>query len=70
MARITDMTCLNKKILDAEEKVLLIKKKYDLAIAELEELQDRKKELQQKMLLTAIAKSGKSFDEVLRLIKL
>ena len=45
--------------------VLAIKKKYDAALAELDALQQKKKELQGEELLKAFANSNRSLDEVI-----
>ena len=45
--------------------VLAIKKKYDAALAELDALPQKKKELQGEELLKAFANSNRSLDEVI-----
>ncbi|MGN0906369.1 MAG: hypothetical protein ACI4NM_04415 [Bullifex sp.] len=60
----------NAASLDAEKKVTDAKVKYDSAVQELKVLIEERKELQMKELMREMEKSGKSFDEVIRLIRL
>jgi septal ring factor EnvC (AmiA/AmiB activator) len=64
------MESLNGKILKAEEKARRLKNRYDEALKELKDLQDKRREMQVAKLLEAIDKSGKTMEEVMRLIKL
>lgn len=70
MARIKKAASLDARIRDAEKKVTDAKVKYDSAVQELKALIDERKELQMKELMREMEKSGKSFDEVIRLIRL
>lgn len=70
MARVTKKQALKAKIVKAEERVLSTKAEYEKAVAELKDLLDEEKELKTRELMEAIDKSGKSYEEVLRLIKL
>ncbi|MCH3916635.1 MAG: hypothetical protein LKE40_04055 [Spirochaetia bacterium] len=70
MARASSMESLNGKILKAEEKARRLKNRYDEALKELKDLQDKRREMQVAKLLEAIDKSGKTMEEVMRLIKL
>ncbi len=45
------------------------KDKYDAALAELDRLQQKKNELQNKELIKAIEKSDRSFDEIMAFLK-
>ena len=55
---------IDEKIDRQKAVVLAIKKKYDAALAELDALQQKKKELQGEELLKAFANSNRSLDEV------
>ena len=56
---------IDEKIDRQKAVVLAIKKKYDAALAELDALQQKKKELQGEELLKALANSNRSLDEVI-----
>lgn len=56
---------IDEKIDRQKAVVLAIKKKYDAALAELDALQQKKKELQGEELLKAFANSNRSLDEVI-----
>ena len=56
---------IDEKIDRHKAVVLAIKKKYDAALAELDALQQKKKELQGEELLKAFANSNRSLDEVI-----
>lgn len=56
---------IDEKIDRQKAVVLAIKKKYDTALAELDALQQKKKELQGEELLKAFANSNRSLDEVI-----
>lgn len=56
---------IDEKIDRQKVVVLAIKKKYDAALAELDALQQKKKELQGEELLKAFANSNRSLDEVI-----
>ncbi len=49
--------------------VFQAKDKYDAALAELDRLQQKKNEIQNKELIKAIEKSGRSFDEIMAFLK-
>ena len=70
MARTKSTASLDGRIREAERKVTEVKAKYDCAVSELKSLIEEKKELQVKELMREMEKSGKSFDEVIRLIRL
>ena len=70
MARTRNTALLDGKIRDAEKKVSQAKDRYDSAVSELQALLEERKELQMKQLMREIEKSGKSFDEIIRLIRL
>lgn len=68
MARTTGMDTLNQKIEKAQADVVRAKKKYDTATAVLKKLLDKKQAMQTEELMTAIAKSDRSFEEILNYI--
>lgn len=70
MARTRCAASLDARIRDAEKKVTDAKVKYDSAVQELKTLIEERKELQMKELMREMEKSGKSFDEIIRLIRL
>ena len=59
---------IDEKIERAQENVTKAKKKYDEAVEALEKLMTRKREMQQKELMTAISNSSKSYEEILRFL--
>lgn len=59
---------IDEKIERAKEEVTKAKAKYDAAVDELEKLMTRKREMQQKELMTAFANSNKSYDEIMRFL--
>ncbi len=59
---------LDERIRQAKEKADKAKTRYDTAIEELNVLINRKRELQNKELIDAIAKSGRSYDEIMNFL--
>lgn len=70
MGRPKKTVAIETKIENAEQRARSLKAQYDEALAELKALLEQQQRLRAEKLLKAIAKSGKSFDEVLRLIEL
>lgn len=70
MARTKSTASLDTRIHEAERKVTEVKAKYDCAVSELKSLLGERKELQMKELMREMKKSGKNFEEVIRLIRL
>lgn len=70
MARTKSTVSLDGRIREAERKVTEAKARYDSAVSELKSLIEEKKELQVKEMMREMEKSGKSFEEVIRLIRL
>ena len=68
MARTKSTVSLDGRIREAERKVTEAKARYDSAVSELKSLLEERKELQMKELMREMEKSGKSFEEVIRLI--
>ena len=70
MARTKSTVSLDGRIREAERKVTEAKARYDSTVSELKSLIEERKELQMKDLMHEMEKSGKSFEEVIRLIRL
>ena len=70
MGRPKKTVAIETKIENAEQRARSFRAQYDEALAELKALLEQQQRLRAEKLLKAIAKSGKSFDEVLRLIEL
>jgi len=70
MGRPKKTVAIETKIENAEQRARSLRAQYDEALAELKALLEQQQRLRAEKLLKAIAKSGKSFDEVLRLIEL
>ena len=70
MPRVSTNESMNSKIAKAETKVKEFKDGYENALRELGDLRKKQRELQVSKLLDAMDKSGKTFEEVIRLIKL
>jgi len=64
------MDCLDAKISKAEKRILDAKAEYEEATQHLRILLEEKKRFQAEQLLQAMDISGKSFDEIMRLIRL
>ena len=69
MARTPTMASIDAQIKKAQESVEKTKARYDTAITELGALYDRKKALQIQELASALEKSEKSYEDVLKFIK-
>ncbi len=69
MARIAGLETLEQKIEKAQLDVVKAKKKYDLAVATLKNLMDKREALKRDELINAIMKSDKSYDQILQFIK-
>lgn len=70
MARTKSTVSLDGRIREAERMVTEAKARYSSAVSELKSLIEERKELQMKELMCAMEKSWKSFEEVIRLIRL
>ena len=70
MGRPKKTVAMETRIENAEQRVRALKAQYDGALAELKTLLEEQQRIHAEELLKAIVKSGKSFDEVLRLIEL
>lgn len=60
---------IDEKIERAQKEVIRTKEKYDAAVNELKELQERKKEIQSKELLEAFRESNRSYEEIISFLK-
>ncbi|MCF7941868.1 MAG: ErpK protein [Spirochaetia bacterium] len=69
MARTQTMASIDAQIKKAQESVEKTKARYDAAITELGALYDRKKALQIQELASALEKSEKTYEDVLKFIK-
>ncbi len=70
MARQLSYKSIDTKIRKTQDKAKKLKNEYDDTLADLKVLIEEKKKIQAQILLQAINKSGKSFDEVLKIISL
>lgn len=60
---------IDEKIDKAQAEVIKAKEKYEAAINELKELQEKKKEIQSKELMAAFQESSRSYDEIMAFLK-
>lgn len=69
MPRTKNPAALEDQIAKAQEKVEKAKSEYDAACAELKSLLAEREARRQKLLMAAIAKSNKSFEDILHFIE-
>jgi outer membrane protein TolC len=69
MARMKSADSIDAKIAKAQDTVVRVKRRYDSALAALEDLMAKKDEILRKELLEAFAKSGKSYAETMKFLK-
>lgn len=69
MARTIGLDSLEQKIEKAQNEVVKTKQKYDAAVAALGDLMDKRDAFKRDELVSAIMKSNKSYDEILRFIQ-
>ena len=60
---------IDEKIDKAQAEVIKAKEKYEAAINELKELQEKKKEIQSKERMAACQESSRSYDEIMAFLK-
>jgi len=60
---------IDEKIERAQREVIKAKEKYDAAVNELKELQERRKEIQSKELMEAFQESRRSYEEIIAFLK-
>ena len=65
MARIANLEILEQKIEKAQDDVVKTKKKYDDATAVLKRLLDKREMLRTEEVMTAIAKSKRSYEDIM-----
>jgi hypothetical protein len=70
MGRPRKQETIEKKVMDAEDRVTRMRKEYDEALSQLKTLREQQRLMQAQQLLDAMDKKGKSFEEVLRLVNL
>lgn len=68
MPSIKGVVALEERIEKAQKEVVRTKQKYDEAVATLKDLLDKRDALKRDALITAIAKSSKSYEEILQFI--
>ena len=68
MARTTSMDSLNKKIEIAEKAVMNTRAQYEQATGKLKKLLDKRDALRKDELVRAIAKSSKSYEQIIAYI--
>ena len=66
--RKTSKEALEEKIEKAEADVIAAKKKYDQATANLKELLDKRDAIRKEEILSAVVKSGRSYEEIMNFL--
>ena len=66
--RKTSRKALEEKIEKAETDVIAAKKKYDQATANLKELLDKRDAIRKEEILSAVVKSGRSYEEIMNFL--
>ena len=66
--RKTSREALEEKIEKAEADVIAAKKKYDQATANLKELLDKRDAIRKEDILSAVVKSGRSYEEIMNFL--
>ena len=69
MARTKSDASLDEQIEKAQDRLTKAKAQYDSAAAELRKLLEERDARRQKLLMAAIAKSDKSFEDILRFLE-
>ena len=69
MARTKSDASLDEQIEKAQDRLAKAKAQYDSAAAELRKLLEERDARRQKLLMAAIAKSDKSFEDILRFLE-
>jgi predicted acetyltransferase len=70
MARTIGKDLLEEKIEKAQEDVVRAKKKYDVATATLKQLLDKRQAMRIKEVMAAIAKSNRSYEDIMNYINI
>ena len=66
--RKTSKEALEEKIKKAEADVIAAKKKYDQVTANLKELLDKRDAIRKEEILSAVVKSGRSYEEIMNFL--
>ena len=69
MARTKSDASLDEQIEKAQDRLVKAKAQYDSAAADLRKLLEERDARRQKLLMAAIAKSDKSFEDILRFLE-
>lgn len=69
MAREMNASLLDAKIEKAQDDLVKARQRYDTVAATLKNLLDKRDALRQKKLLDAIAKSGRSYEEIMQYLQ-
>ena len=69
MARTKSVTSLDEQIEKAQERLAKAKAQYGSAAADLRKLLEERESRRQKLLMAAITKSNKSFEDILRFLE-
>lgn len=69
MTRTIGLDTLEQKIEKAQTDVIKTKQKYDAAVAALKDLMDKRNAVKRDEIISAIMKSDKSYDQILRFIQ-
>ncbi len=69
MARTKNDASLDEQIEKAQDRLAKVKAQYDSATTELRKLLEERDARRQKLLMAAIAKSDKSFEDILRFLE-
>lgn len=69
MARTKSTASLDEQIEKAQDRLAKAKTQYDSAAADLRKLLEEREVRRQKLLMAAIAKSDKSFEDILRFLE-
>ena len=69
MARVRTIESINAEIAKIQEELNNLHQKYDKTAAKLEVLQEQKQKYQTKLVMEALQRSGKSFDELMTFLK-
>lgn len=65
MARMKSISTIEAEIVKTQEELAKIQARYDKTAADLEKLQEQKRQYEAKQIMDAYVKSGKSFDEIM-----
>ena len=69
MARTKSLESIEAEIARTEDELEKLQTRYDKVMTKLEQLQNQKREYETKQIMEAYLKSGKSFDEIMIIVK-